>query len=425
MRNLLIILAIFGLIIVMPQSAAGQSICAPTATATPTPLTYRQKVINTSSGLIAYYPLDETSGTVANDRSGNNRNGTYVNGVALNAGTFVDGNAAPSFDGTNDYVEIFSTSLQSAFPNNVGSLMVWIRPDSITDGVFRRAITIEINSSNRISIIKPSTNNQIDITRLPGVYQGIGTTSTNWRQVVLTWNTTSNVVNLYWDGSLAETFTASSWSGSIANARIGSLGSSVSNLWDGSVAHVALWNVALSSGQVASMANASGVQYPTSTPTPACATITPTTTATNTATSSATPTATNTPTNTTTSSATPTATNTPTNTTTSSATPTDTPGTPTETFTPAPPTDTPTPAPPTFTPTETPTLTLTPTLTPTPTAAIYVYWTIAPGISGTPGQAVAYVFRMTAGGTINALLLFAILATLILFFVYIMFKRVT
>ena len=53
--------------------------------------------------LVAYYPLDEGSGTVAKDFSGNGNDGNLVNGP-----TWVDGKygKALSFDGVDDYVEV-------------------------------------------------------------------------------------------------------------------------------------------------------------------------------------------------------------------------------------------------------------------------------------------------------------------------------
>lgn len=74
---------------------------------------------------------------------------------------------------------------------------------------------------------------------------------------------------------------------------------------------------------------------------------------------------------------------------------------------------------PTLTPSETPTPTITPTPsnTPTPTPDLYLVWTLpAPTPEGTeeaaPGQAVAVVYTVTAGETMNAVLLFAIFVSL-------------
>jgi hypothetical protein len=46
-----------------------------------------------------YWPLNETTGSTAFDRSGNGRNGTYTNGVLLSGG-------GAQFDGASGYVEV-------------------------------------------------------------------------------------------------------------------------------------------------------------------------------------------------------------------------------------------------------------------------------------------------------------------------------
>jgi hypothetical protein len=53
---------------------------------------------------IAYWPMQETSGTVAHDVSGFGHNGTYVGGCVLNQGGPQTGVKAVSFDGSTGYV---------------------------------------------------------------------------------------------------------------------------------------------------------------------------------------------------------------------------------------------------------------------------------------------------------------------------------
>lgn len=64
---------------------------------------YEQAVL--TSGPLVYYKLDETSGMVAADSSGNGNDGTYTGGVTLGQETLVEGEPfSASFDGTDDYV---------------------------------------------------------------------------------------------------------------------------------------------------------------------------------------------------------------------------------------------------------------------------------------------------------------------------------
>ena len=57
--------------------------------------------VNLQEGLVAYYPFNEN----ANNKSGNNNDGV-VNGTALTIDKFANSNAAYSFDGVDDFIEI-------------------------------------------------------------------------------------------------------------------------------------------------------------------------------------------------------------------------------------------------------------------------------------------------------------------------------
>lgn len=415
MRRILlsIVLMLLSGLMLNHASTAFAQVCDPTPTATPTPQDYQAKVQGISSGLVAYYPLDETSGTTAFDRSGNGRNGNYQNGVTLNASTFPNGDPVPSFDGTDDNVNFYSSGLSSAFPATSGTLMVWMRVSAggvWTDGVQRRVVNMQVNTSNRVFIAKSASNNQIRGVRNPGTAANTTTSSTGWIQVVMTWNESGTTVSLYTNGTFRESQTISSWSGSISSATIGGI---TGEFFSGNIAHVALWNVVLSGAQIADLATTSDA-VPTATNTPACST--------------ATNTFTNTPTNTHTETPTDTPTDTPTNT---GAAPTNTP-TPTNTG------DTPTP-----TPTDTG---VSPTPTPTPTGTLPIVivitvvltthtptntpdWTATPTPSSTfddvvyfpPGEGGQYggqlIFRIDAGQILIVMLLVLIFSNRIIRFI--------
>ncbi len=75
-----------------------------------------------SSGLVVSYPLDETSGTVAHDASGNGHDGAYVGGPTL---TGADG---VSLDGADDYVSVPNDILKGLSSITV-STDVMVRPE--------------------------------------------------------------------------------------------------------------------------------------------------------------------------------------------------------------------------------------------------------------------------------------------------------
>jgi len=58
---------------------------------------------------VVYLHLDETSGTLAADASGNGNNGTYTGGVTLGGVGAMDGSASPAFNGSTGYVNLPGT----------------------------------------------------------------------------------------------------------------------------------------------------------------------------------------------------------------------------------------------------------------------------------------------------------------------------
>ena len=88
------------------------------------------------ANLIGYWPLDEGSGTTANDYSANDNNGTITNGTWANG---VSGKSL-DFDGASGYVQITDDStIQNIFDGG-GSISCWINVDSDGEGDFGRII---------------------------------------------------------------------------------------------------------------------------------------------------------------------------------------------------------------------------------------------------------------------------------------------
>ena len=92
-------------------------------------LTYAQIVLQDVP--IAYWPLDETSGTIAYDQSGNGYNGTYNGSIILNDYMSIPGTGggAPKFDGSTTYVT--GTQLLTSSITNV-TLESWVNFETNT-----------------------------------------------------------------------------------------------------------------------------------------------------------------------------------------------------------------------------------------------------------------------------------------------------
>ncbi|MGB7394151.1 MAG: LamG-like jellyroll fold domain-containing protein [Pricia sp.] len=86
----------------------------------------------TEDGLVGHWPLDESSGTNANDVSGQGRDGRLENGLTFNSNKTagVQGGAL-AFDGTNDRINLpdIDGNLRSGF-----SVSAWIRPSNANGG---------------------------------------------------------------------------------------------------------------------------------------------------------------------------------------------------------------------------------------------------------------------------------------------------
>lgn len=244
----------------------------PPPTATPEP-TYSDILLSLSP--IAYWKLDETSGSTAFDSSGNGFDGTY-SGVTLAAATGPDGAPAPSFDGVNDYVNVYSAGLASAFNPAEGTIVAWARVASSaiwTDGAVRRVINLETNTNNRLHITRTTANGQMQFfyrtnTSFTQSVSLAGLSPVTYMHYGQTWSSSANEFKAYYGGSQTGSTQSglSTWAGSLSSTatNIGIQFTSGTSPWHGSIAHVALFDYALSPAQIATLAT---VPIP-STPTP-------------------------------------------------------------------------------------------------------------------------------------------------------------
>ncbi|MGZ8941497.1 MAG: LamG-like jellyroll fold domain-containing protein, partial [Methylobacter sp.] len=86
-------------------------------------------VPSTSSGLVAAYGFEETSGSTVVDATGNGNNGTIKEAVQISNGKY---GKALKFDGVNDWVTVNNSS--SLALSTSMTLEAWVYPESITTG---------------------------------------------------------------------------------------------------------------------------------------------------------------------------------------------------------------------------------------------------------------------------------------------------
>jgi hypothetical protein len=228
--------------------------------------TYQRKTLNLfGASIIAYWPLWEPSGSVANDISGNARNGSYT-GVALGQTGIGDGHTAPLFDGTADFVNVYSAGLAGAFSGVAGSLMTWGKVSGAgvwTDSTARYLLRLAADGNNQITLEKRSLNNTLralytanaTVKGTSPVFSGL-----TWFHFAITWDKNAGAdgqVLVFLNGaqSGATQTGLGVWAGALAAATtvIGALDLLPSNGWSGYLAHVLLLNRAATPAEIASV----------------------------------------------------------------------------------------------------------------------------------------------------------------------------
>jgi len=115
---------------------------------------YLRTNVNAECDMVAYWKLDDGSGTTAADSSGNGNNGTLINFYWPSWTTgIIDGGL--EFDGWNDYVNCRSDS--SLDITGDITIALWLRadnfrwePDIVTKGSYSRAYSVWLSSSGRV-----------------------------------------------------------------------------------------------------------------------------------------------------------------------------------------------------------------------------------------------------------------------------------
>ena len=226
-------------------------------------LTYTDRILSVEpANQIAYWPLDELAGAVADNAEGTAaRDGTYT-GVTL--GQSVLPFTCPYFDGVNDYIEIYTSSLASAFDATLGTLFGWykVATGAWTDGADRRFCELRADGDNRISVAKTAVNNQVTFVISAGGTLEIivknDASDTGLFSIAATWNAAGNWT-AYYNGVQEGTPVSidGTWVGSLANNAvcIGVLNTTPTFPWNGYAAHFAIWTKVLTPAQILNLHN--------------------------------------------------------------------------------------------------------------------------------------------------------------------------
>lgn len=205
-------------------------------------------------GPVGYWPLDETSGTTAFDRSGNGRNGTYTGTITPGARSSALGRA-PDFGG--GYIDIADNSAFSpqAGANGLLTIEAWAQIDVL--GTLRYIFTkgngagyewaTQANVGNFYTGIVWNTGGGNAIGPVDG-----GVVNTSMHHIAWVASKAAPLGALYLDGVLvASTVTSPDTSSDGPSpVQIGRRGDGYANTWDGLIQHVAIFPTALSAARI-------------------------------------------------------------------------------------------------------------------------------------------------------------------------------
>lgn len=219
----------------------------------PAAIDYAARVLALSP--IAYYQLNGD----ALDSSGNGYDGTAT-GATFGAGGIGDGNTAAAFDGTGGSIDI--SAMAGAFDGNAGTLLLWGQAAAAvwSDGTTRYLARLAADASNLITISRTPVNNQIQVRRnASATGKFVSSTALAGTEapfcVAVTWDTGAGQMKAYINGAQvgATQSNIGTFGGALSAAAIGALSTAGASCWSGSLAHVALFDRALSGADVLSL----------------------------------------------------------------------------------------------------------------------------------------------------------------------------
>jgi hypothetical protein len=210
----------------------------------------------------------EPSGTVATDSSGLARNGTYT-GVTLGVAdaTIGDGDTSLTFNGSTGLISVPTNANFNLLPTTGGAWSLeWLwRPNTETAAtnpdIFSKSNGAAADTGFKIYYYVAAAELHYKVNAVETVVASV-TNDAVWKHLVLTWNGT----NLIWYLNNAATSNALAVYNPTADANPFKVGLGSGDTTKSSIDEIAVYNVALSSGQVntlyLSLGNAASVRIP-------------------------------------------------------------------------------------------------------------------------------------------------------------------
>jgi len=243
-------------IIYVPQSdTLVRSITVLPRQRTSSPVTYKfaqPYFAGTLAGLFAYWKLDDGSGAIAVDASGNGHTGTLVNMNTSTAWIAGKVNGALRFDGVNDYVRIGNVS-----PTGGITVSAWVNPSSI--GVDRQIVSKGFNGTRTQWELKTTTaDGKVSFRHWAPGAVGVESlqrlTAGVWTHVAATYD--GATWKIYWNGVLDNQANAGGPVATTRNLCIGcvDINGTPGQFWIGAIDEVKIFDRALSASEIATLA---------------------------------------------------------------------------------------------------------------------------------------------------------------------------
>jgi archaellin len=237
----------------MVRKIHGGAVAAPTG--------YPAEVITDSP--VLYWRLGESAGTIAEDATSNNRDGTYNNTPTLGVPGALAGDANTAVSFASASSETVSRADEAALDlGDVWTLEAWVKMAATGSGAQRGIVSkgtaayyMRINSSDKLEALRSQSISLCTAT--------VAITDTNWHHVVATKNGTT--VKLYLDGvdvsgpvtnQTCTNTTASLWVGADSDGS-----NNTGEFFNGSIDEVAVYGADLSGARVTAHYNA-GLEVP-------------------------------------------------------------------------------------------------------------------------------------------------------------------
>jgi hypothetical protein len=207
---------------------------------------------------IAYYELNGD----ATDSSGNGYDGAAT-GATFGADGIGDDNTAATFDGTGDVIDI--SAIIGAFDPDLGSIVVWGKTSAWADATARTLVSIAADGADSVSIGKTATTNQLqflyransETENIAAVSSTLLAGSTAYFCAALTWDVSGDALKAYINGTQVGTtqtgLDAFDQSLDPTLCAIGARTTAGASSWSGSIAHVAIFDRALTGAEILSL----------------------------------------------------------------------------------------------------------------------------------------------------------------------------